>query len=205
MMGYVSFMEKRAQREMLKRAMEAAWTAGNCNGMVFGPLCMALEGALQRGSANKTNVEGLIDDWLRAWRGVQHLSDRNLKRNRDYYTVRPNVFLSPTLERFEQELESIRHSPDLDGPTMLAKIKDAMFTTMRELAEFNEWAKLQGPRIDFDAAKYEETAVRRGQRYWERTVRELSKAVGNLVLLGTGASIIYYWTLGTGGKQFLIG
>ena len=173
-MGFISYMEKRAQREMLKRAMEAAWTAGNCGGMVFGPLTVALE----MGNASRTNVEGLIDDWLIAWRGVRHLSDRNLKRNRDYYAVRPNTVLSPILMKFEQELESIRRLPDLDGPAMLAKVKDANFAMMQDTVQFNEWAKSSGSLIDFDATKYEGEAVKRGQKYWERTVREFSKAMG---------------------------
>ena len=39
------------------------------------------------------------------------------------------------------------------------------------------------------------TVVRRVLPYMDR--------VGNLLLLGAGVYIIYYWTLGTGGKEFL--
>ena len=173
-MGFTSYMEKHAQQGMLKRAMEAAWTAGNCGGMVFLPLCAALE----TGNASRSDVERLIDDWLIAWSGVRHLSDRNLKRNRDYHAVRPNVALSPILMDFQQQMEFIRHSSDLNGSDMLAKVKDAGFALMQDMIQFNEWAKSAGSLIDFDAAKYESEAVRRGQKYWERTVRELSKAMG---------------------------
>jgi cytochrome c biogenesis protein CcdA len=38
-----------------------------------------------------------------------------------------------------------------------------------------------------------------------RRVIPVVDRVGNLVLLGAGSYIIYYWTLGTGGKQFLFG
>lgn len=170
-MGYTSYIEKRAQQELLKRAMEAAWTAANCIGMVFGPLSIALE----MGDASRPDVERLVDDWLGAWRDVRHLSDRNLERNRDYYIIRPNEVLSPILFSFEQKLDSIRRSPELTGPAMLATVKDASVAATQDLFEFNEWAKSKGPLIDFDAAKYEEEAVRRGQKYWERTVRELKK------------------------------
>lgn len=175
-MGYVSHMERRAQQALLKRAMEGAWTAGNCMGMVFGPLCVALEAALEAGKAGKIDVELLIDEWLEAWRVVRHLSDRNLKRNRDHYVVRPNMVLSPILLKFQERLESIRHSSDMDAPTMLAKVNDTMFTTFKDLFEFNGWAKSVGPLIAFDTVKYEPAAVRRGQRFWERTAREFYKA-----------------------------
>jgi cytochrome c biogenesis protein CcdA len=44
-----------------------------------------------------------------------------------------------------------------------------------------------------------------GARKIVRRIMPYAEAVGNLVLLGAGAYIIYYWTLGTGGKQFLFG
>ena len=148
-MGYTSWMEKKAQQTGLKRAMEAAWTAANCIGMVYGPLTIALE----MGPAGRAAVDSLIDDWLRAWRGVRHLSDRNLKRNRAHDVVRPNEVLSPILERFEQELEGIRGAPELDASSMLARLKDVYTGTMHQLAfEFNEWAESVGPLIDFEAA-----------------------------------------------------
>jgi cytochrome c biogenesis protein CcdA len=40
-------------------------------------------------------------------------------------------------------------------------------------------------------------------RVFMRRVLPLTDRVGNLVLLGAGGYIIYYWTLGTGGQQFL--
>ena len=36
-----------------------------------------------------------------------------------------------------------------------------------------------------------------------RRVLPYMDRVGNLILLGAGAYIIYYWTLGSGGKEFL--
>lgn len=44
-----------------------------------------------------------------------------------------------------------------------------------------------------------------GARKVVRRIMPYAEAVGNLVLLGAGAYITYYWTLGTGGKQFLFG
>lgn len=177
-MGFTSFMERKAQEQLSKRAMEAQWTAGNCIGMVFGPLSIALETALETGNADRSEVEDFIDDWLEAWRDVRHLSDRNLHRNRDYHLVRPNEALSPILLEFEEELNSIRRSPELTASEMTARIKDAYLATMQELLEFNEWIKEKGPLIGFDAAKYEAEAVRRGQKYWRPTVAEMAKRMG---------------------------
>lgn len=42
-------------------------------------------------------------------------------------------------------------------------------------------------------------------RAFMRRVLPLMDRVGNVVLLGAGGYIIYYWTLGTGGQQFLFG
>jgi len=173
-MGYTSFMENRAQRTMLKRAMEASWTASNCGGMVFLPLTMAMK----EGEANKEAVLGLIDNWIESWQGVRHLSDRNLNRNREYYTVRPNVLLSPILSRFEVELTTLRNSPNIDAELMLTQVNELFLGTAHELHEFTEWAKSAGASLGFDAAKYEAEAVSRGQKYWAKTVRELTEMMG---------------------------
>ncbi len=171
-MGYVEWMEKRAQQEMLKRAMEAAWTVSCCIGMVFGPLCTAFEAS----NVPREEVDALIDHWREAWKDVQHLSDRNLGRNREHYFIRPNVMLSPILMRLAQSLEAIRNTANLDAPAVLVALKDAYLCTVSELYEFNKWAKASGPTIGFDASKYEPEAVKRGQRYWESTVRDLNRA-----------------------------
>ncbi len=59
----VNFMEKKAQQGMLKLAMQAAWIATTCIGMVYGPLCYAHEA----GGADKSAVDELIHQWLRHW------------------------------------------------------------------------------------------------------------------------------------------
>jgi hypothetical protein len=172
-MGYITFMEKNAQRQMLKRAMEASWTASNCIGMVLGPLSIGFEVAIDERKASRPDVEAFIDDCLEAWQVVRRLSDRNLRRNREYYAVRPNLILSPILLSFEQNLESIRYSPDLDSAVMLTKFKDAYISAISQLHDFNTWAKSAGALIGFDSDSYEAQAVRRGQQYWQSTVRQL--------------------------------
>lgn len=169
-----SWMEKKAQQEMLKRAMEAGWIASTCVGMVFGPLAVALE----MGNASRSDVDQLIDDWLETWRDVRKLSDRNLHRNRPYYEVRPNEVLSPVLLRFETALVAIRQAPHPDGQSTIAALKQEYMTTTQELLEFHQWAKSVGPYIDFDSTKYEERAVKKAHGYWAPTVRRLQKMMG---------------------------
>jgi hypothetical protein len=170
----MGFMEKKAQQEMLKRAMDTSWAASCCIGMVFGPLAAAVE----QGNPNRTTVNSLIDDWLAAWRTVRQLSDRNLHRNRDWYAIQPNKVLSPILLEFEQRLESVRALPGSDGQATILGVKEAYLATAQELLEFNEWAKSVGPEIDFDAKKYEDHAARQAQRYWEPTARKLAEMMG---------------------------
>lgn len=172
MRNYISYMERGAQQGMLKRAMDAAWIASTCIGMVYGPLSIALE----TGGADKSVVDEMVRQWLRHWQDIRNMSDRNLHRNRDYYQVRPNEILSPILARFESRLESIL---SLESSTeMLVAVKDAYMATLHELIEFNQWANSIGSSIDFDAAKYDEQAVRRAHRYWSPTVRQLQKMMG---------------------------
>lgn len=169
-----NWMEKKAQQEMLKRAMEAGWTASTCIGMAFGPLAVALE----MGNASRSDVDQLLDDWLRVWEDVRKLSDRNLHRNRPYYEVRPNEMLSPILLEFEQALLRVRQDADLDGASAMAALKEIYMATTVELFEFNEWAKSVGPSVSFDSTKYEGTAVRKAQGYWAPTVRRLQRMMG---------------------------
>ena len=168
-MGLTAFLEKRAQREILKRAIDGAWAASTCIGMVFGPLTQMLETT----GAGKADVIQLVDTWLSAWRDVRHLSDRNLHRNRDDYEVKPNERLSPILLRFEEELVSIQ-GRDLSQPDeVLAAVKEATTATVVELYEFNNWAQAVGPSVGLDAEKYEGKAVAKAQRLWQPTLREL--------------------------------
>jgi len=173
-MGFTEFMERRAQQELLKRAMEAGWTASTCIGMVAGPLWAILE----MGQPTRAQVDAVLSDWLRSWQSVRRLSDRNLYRNRPYYLIHPNRRLSPLLARFEEQLSLNLADRQSDVSTIVARVKDAYMKVVFELLEFNRWAKEEaGPLTGFDAARYDDTAVRRAQRYWEPTVRELKKAL----------------------------
>jgi hypothetical protein len=166
-------IEKQAQQEIMKRAMDAAWIASTCIGMVIGPTATYLE----MGNATKSDVNNAMDAWLRGWRDVQQLSDRNLHRNREYHVVRPNVTLSTILSGFGLQLESIRSSA-LEPSQMLQQVKEAYTTTTVELLDWLKWAKQAGGLIDFDGDKYELEAVQRAQTHWASTVRELKKRMG---------------------------
>ena len=172
-MGYISYMERKAQQGLLKRAMEASWIAVTCPGMVFGPLLIMLETAVESGKAHRQDVDIFIDTWLQAWQRIRHLSDRNLIRNRVYYAVRPNEDLSRILAEFEQELGSIRSASQLSPSETVSRIKATMSDTVSKLLEYNEWAKWAGSLIEFNSLKYEDKAVRRAHKYWASTVRAL--------------------------------
>ena len=169
-----TWMEKKAQQEMLKRAMEAGWTASTCIGMLVVPLAVVLE----MDNASRSDVDQLLDDVLRAWQGVRRLSDRNLHRNRPYYEVRPNEVLSPILLEFEQALWRLREDADLDGASAIAALKGIYMATTTDLFGFNEWTKSVGPNIGFDSAKHERTAVKKAQDYWAPMVKHLRRMMG---------------------------
>ena len=168
-MGIVSFMETRAQREILKRAVEAAWAASTGIGMVFGPLTLAME----HGAASQSELNRLIDEWLAKWASVRYLSDRNIHRNRDYYEVRPNERLSPILLDFDSRLRAIRASQYAGSTEMVAAVKDAYTETILELKQFLDWARSAGPSVGLDYSKFETVAGTKGQKYWGPTLREL--------------------------------
>jgi hypothetical protein len=70
-----SFLEKKAQQEMMKRAIDAAWVATTCIGMVIAPLVVAAE--MGGGNIAKSDLKKAIDIWVRQWQlDVQLLSDR---------------------------------------------------------------------------------------------------------------------------------
>jgi hypothetical protein len=172
-----SFLEKKAQQEMMKRAIDAAWVGCTYIGMVIGPLAVAFD--VER--VTRPRLNEIIDTWLRQWQhDVQHLSDRNLHRNRDYHLVRPNLKLSPILAGFASQLQSIRASATLEPSQMLQAVKEACTTTTGELFDWFNWTKSSEVRslIDFDASKYEPQAVQRAQKFWTPTVNEIKKAMG---------------------------
>ena len=131
-MGFNDFMEKRAQRLMLQRAMEAYWVAYTSD-LVFGPLVTMLGIAVETGKAQRHDVDDFLDNWLQTWQPVRHLSDRNLNRNRDYYIVRPNEVLSPILSDFQKGLESIRASSQLGPSEAVAEMKAAILDNRKKL------------------------------------------------------------------------
>jgi hypothetical protein len=173
-----SFLEKKAQQEIMKRAIDAAWIGCTCIGMVIGPLVIAFENM----NINRTDLNNTINIWVNRWqREVQYLSDRNVHRNREYYAVQPNLILSPILARFSSRLESVRAAPaSVESAQMIPPLKEAYTETVKELYGFLEWTKSSEVRslIDFDASKYEPQAVQRAQKYWTPAVNEIKKSLG---------------------------
>jgi hypothetical protein len=178
--GMASFLEKKAQQEMMKRAIDAAWVATTCIGMVIAPLVVATE--MGGSKIAKSDLNKAIDTMVLQWRfDVQRLSDRNIDRNREYYAVQPNLILSPILDRFAYALQSIQAAPpSVEAAQMIQALKEAYTSAVKELLDFFQWSKSSEVHslIDFDAAKYEPQAVRKAQNYWKPTVNEIKKMLG---------------------------
>ena len=175
-MGFVDFMETRAQRELTKRAIDASWVASCGIGMVFGPLCLAVESSVQANEAGREEVDSLVRGWLESWERVRHLSDRNLHRNRAYHAVRPNLELSPALESMDTELRALLASSELSASDAVERCKECNSATMLAIYEFQKWVKQVAPMIGFNPEGYENGAVRKGQMYWKATVKQLMDA-----------------------------
>jgi len=172
--GFAEFMERKAQQEMLKRALDAELTASTCIGMAYGPVWMALE----MGHPTRDQVDTVIDGWLDDWQRVRHLSDRNLHRNRPHYLVRPNVRLSPLLEEFESQLKANRLDEQSDTATIVARVKEAFLQLSFNLFEFHRWAIDQaGPIVGLNLAAYEGKAAKRAQKTWQPAVRAFLEAM----------------------------
>ena len=163
----VNFIDKKVQQKLLKQAMETAWVASTCIGMVYAPLFVALEA----GGADTALVRMDIGEWLRHWQDIRNQSDRNLHLNRDHHQIRPNEILSPILAHFEEELESARSLESSED--MLRAVKSAYMAVLQELFDFNELVKSAGSYIGFNAAGYKEQAVSKAQRYWGPVVKQL--------------------------------
>jgi len=169
-MGFAKFMERKAQQEMLKRALDAELTASTCIGMLYGPVWCTLEG----GHPTRDQVDTVIDGWLDDWQRVRHLSDRNLHRNRPHYLVRPNILLSPLLEEFGSQLKVNRSDEQSDTATIVSRVKEAWLQLMSSLLEFHRWAMDDaGPMVGLNLASYEAKATKRAQKAWQPALRAL--------------------------------
>ena len=60
----------------------------------------------------------------------------------------------------------------------MAALKEAITKETKELLTFNRWSKTAGKHLDFDAPKYEQTAVKKAQAYWAPSVRQLQETTG---------------------------
>jgi len=169
-MGLSGFLNKRAHREYLKRAMEHSWTAANGIGMVFGPLSLAL----QLTQPTRGEVESHIKLWLDAWNEVWERNHRNLTNSGDEYGEWAGTNLSGILIRIVLELEQIRDNQELNGNEMIAEIASLNSNAAHDFLEFHTLLEAKGREIGFDAANYEQKAVRKAHKFWEPTVTHLA-------------------------------
>ena len=166
-MGLSGFLNRRAHKEYLKRAMEHSWTAVNGIGMV---LSLLLQSTQPTGDA----VEGHIDRWPNAWNGVRDQNLRNLTNSGDEYGIWADTNLSDIIASIEIELEYIRNNEELDGNEMIAELVGLNSNAIHDFLEFHTLLEAKGREIGFDATKYEQKAIRKAQEFWKPTVTGLA-------------------------------
>ena len=169
-MGLSGFLNRRAHKEYLKRAMEHSWTAVNGIGMVFGPLSLLLQST----RLTRDEVEGHINRWLDAWNEVRDQNRRNLTNSGDEYGIWAGTNLSDILAIIHVELERIRNNPELDGNEMIAEVVGLNSNAAHGFLEFHTLLKAKGREIGFDTTNYEQKAVRKAHKFWEPTVTGLA-------------------------------
>ena len=176
-MGISGFLNKRAHKEYLKRAMEHSWTAVNGIGMVFGPLSLALQST----QPDRDEVVRHITRWEDALMEVWNQNHMNLTRSGDEYGEWAGTNLAPLIASFQVGLEGIRplitptyQSPVRDGNEMIAEVVTLNSDIKHEFLEFHTLLEAKGREIGFDATKYEQKAIRKAQEFWKPTVTGLA-------------------------------
>ena len=169
-MGLASFLNRKAHKELLKRAMEHSWASVNGISMVFGPLSIALEST----QPSRSEVERHIDRWLIAWSELKSQIERNLGASGDEYGVWADTILTPILFEFDSRLETIRNNQELGGGEMIAEVVALNLNAPQGYLEFHTSLVTKGKEIGFDATKSEQKAIKKAHKFWEPTVRGLA-------------------------------
>ena len=169
-MGISGFLNKRAHKEYLKRAMEHSWTAVNGFGMVFGPLSLALQST----QPDRDEVVRHITRWEDALMEVWNQNHMNLTRSGDEYGEWAGTNLSEIIARIQVELGGTRNNPELDGNEMIAEVVGFNSKAKHDFLEFHTLLEAKGREIGFDATNYEQKAVRKAHKFCEPTVTGLA-------------------------------
>jgi len=173
--GWADRVEARAQRGLMKSAVDASWVAACGIGMVYGPILAMMEAASE---PTRPQVLDSLRLWLEGWQSVQNLSDRNLHRNRPSHLVAPNLLLSPILEGFSRGIGQVLQTPR-DAPELVEAVRSVVDHTIQELGDFQTWTKSRSALelVGFDGTSYEDEAMRKGQEYWKGTVQALMQGM----------------------------
>jgi len=177
-MGISGFLNKRAHREYLKRAMEHSWTHINGIGMVFGPLTLALQST----QPDRDEVVRHITRWEPAVIDLFDQVHMNLTRSGDEYGEWAGSHLSNLNARIQVGLQDIRSyyphptkpNPEPTGNEMMADLVTLNSNIKHEFLEFHTLLEAKGREIGFDATKYEQKAISKAQEFWKPTVAGLA-------------------------------
>ena len=177
-MGISGFLNKRAHKEYLKRAMEHSWTAVNGIGTVFGPLSLALQST----QPDRDEVVRHITRWEPAVGDLFDQVHMNLTRSGDEYGEWAGSHLSNLNARLANGLRDVRTplahptkpTPELDGNEMIAEVVGLNSNAAHGFLEFHTLLEAKGREIGFDATNYEQKAVRKAHKFCEPTVTGLA-------------------------------
>jgi hypothetical protein len=158
----VSWLERRAQQELCRRAMDTAAVANIGVALFLAQLsqdCCAEE-------QDHESVSLWASTWRRAWSEVRSICDRNLHRDRPHYDVQPFGYLSQILSLFDQHLARIEQADPVEAPKRTQYATEAGQQIICALADYHLWMASMGRLVDFDADKYLGEAARKAQRFW---------------------------------------
>jgi hypothetical protein len=164
--------ETRISLELLKRSLDGGHIASASIDEVYGPILERLEA---EPNPSMESVHTLLSDWLNVWQEVRRLCDAYMKRNREYFDVRPHANLSPILLEFENRLVDVVEDDELDARGAIERIREACDLLNEELDGFYEWAHEVGGPIGIDYEDATEKSIRRAGRFWLPNVRAMEK------------------------------
>ena len=91
----------------------------------------------------------------------------NLTRSGDEYGEWAGTNLSEIIARIQVELGGTRNNPELDGNEMIAELVGLNSNAIHDFLEFHTLLEAKGREIGFDATKYEQKAIKKGQEFWQ--------------------------------------
>ena len=164
--------ETRISLELLKRSLDGGHIATASIDAVYGPILDKFEADP---NPSLDAVHFMLTDWLNIWQEVRRLCDAYMKRNREYFDVRPHANLSPILLEFENRLVDIMEDEDLNAKGAVERVREACNLLHEELDGFYEWAHEVGDPIGIDFNDATEKSIRRAGRFWLPNVRAMEQ------------------------------